>query len=574
MKSSDVWKFILAALFFIGLYTAIAYLQNNFAFNNFDYGKTNGFFMKWIADPEFQSFIWKLLLLLPALVLLAFAFVQTSIRISFPEKINEKIVVGTVMVIATIILVLSTQFVFHETQVTDDENTYDFQAQTLLAGRIVNPPPPVIKSFKNVFIINDGYCWVGKYTLGHPLIIAFGMLLGDRYIGIIAVSVLTLLLIYLIALELYGNKNFALLTLCLGAVSPFFYLVSSSRLSHTTSTFFLSLFMYLFLRVRRIDDDKVKMLLSLLAGISLGYAFNTRTLSALGFALPFTVIVVKDAVKFSKKTVGIIFGMGMGFFVMFALTLWYNARVTGNPLQFPFHYYSPFETVGFGTYGHTPLLGVKNLLIALYRLNISLLGIPISLLFAFVLFITSKDRRDYFLFAILGSFAALYLFYYSPGVSDLGPVYYYEMIIPLLLLSARGIKFSLEFISQYSAHGKTIVATFLVVLCIAAWVTYVPEKIIHISRLTNQIREPYELVKASNVHHAVVMIERLPYKGWVFGYKNTSPLLTDDVVYCLLTNKESNSAIAKYFYDREIYVLHYDEALNKSSLSLVNRSTL
>jgi hypothetical protein len=574
MISSGIWKLILAALFLIGLYTAIAYLQNNFAYSNFDYRKTNGFSMAWISGQEFQSHIWKLLLLLPAIILCSLAFVRSGIRIPFPKKNNEKIVVASVLVVATIILVLSTQFVFHETPLTDDESTYDFQAQTLLAGRIINPPPPVVKSFNNVFIINDGYCWVGKYTLGHPLIIAFGMFLGNRYIGIIVVSVLTLLLIYLIALELYGNKTLALLALCLGAVSPFFYLVSSSRLSHTTSTFFLALFMYLFLRVRRIHDGKIKILLSLLAGLSIGYAFNTRTLSALGFALPFAAIVVKDAVKSSGKTMGIIFCTGIGFLVLFALTLWCNAQVTGNPLQFPFHYYSSFETVGFGAYGHTPLLGIKNLIIALYRLNVSLLGIPVSLLFVFILFVTSKDYRDYFLFAILCSFSALYFFYYSPGVSDLGPVYYYEMIVPLLLLSARGIMFFAEFLSRYSAQGKTIVVTFLVVSCVAAWATYVPEKITHITRLANQIREPYELVKTSNIHHAVVMIERLPYKGWVFGYQNPSPQFTDDVVYCQYADKASNKAMANYFHDRNLFMLDYDTQNGSSQLFPISRDTL
>jgi len=574
IKSSGAGSLFIIAALFIGIYIAIASLQNNFAFLNYDYAKTNGFFMAWIAGAEFQSYIWKVFLLMPAVILCSVALARIGFHFTLPEQMNDKVVIGSILTVAAIILIFSTQFIFHETEVTDDEDTYDFQAQTILAGRIVNPPPPVINNFRNVFIINNGSCWVGKYTLGHPLVIAFGMLFGNRYIGIIGISILTLFLIYCIVKELYGDKKLALLTLCLAAVSPFFYLVSSSRLSHTTTAFFLALFMYLFLRVRRMDNINVKMLFSVAAGLSVGYALNTRTLTAIGFALPFVVVVVRDAMKNPPKNLLSYYMMGIGFLATVAIMLWYNIKVTGNPMQFPFHYYSPAEEVSFGAYGHTPLLGVKNFTVNLFRLNVSLFGFPLSLLFVFFIFFTRKDNRDNFLLSIFGSFALFYFFYYSPGVSDLGPIYYYEMIIPLLILSARGIFAVIEFLSKYSIEGKTIVYAFLLLSCLGAWSTYVPEKIRHVDHLTTQIREPYEVVKSSNIHHAVVLIQQLPNKGWVFGYRSTSPLLTDDIVYCRYADTVSNNALAQYYSDRNLYVLQYDEKAGKSELIPMNRSKL
>jgi hypothetical protein len=574
IKFSGAGSLFITAALFIGIYIAIAWWQANFAFPNYDYARTNGFSLAWISGPEFQSYIWKVLLLVPAVVLCSVALTRMGFHFALPEHINDKIIIGSILTVAAIILIFSTQFLFHETEVTDDENTYDFQAQTILAGRIVNPPPPVINNFHNVFIINNGSCWVGKYTLGHVLVVAFGMLLGNRYIGTIGISVLTLFLIYCIVKELYGDKKLALLTLCLAAVSPFFYLMSSSRLSHTTTAFFLALFMYLFLHVRRIENIGMKMLSSVAIGLSVGYALNTRTLTAIGFALPFVVVVVRDALKYPKKVLLSYYMMGIGFLAMVALMLWYNISVTGNPMQFPFHYYNPVEEIGFGTYGHTPLLGIKNLAVNLFRLNVSLFGFPLSLLFVFFLFFTQKDNRDNFLFSIFGSFTLFYFFYYSPGVFDLGPVYYYEMIIPLLILSARGIFAVIEFLSKYSAEGKTVVSAFLLLSCLGAWGTYVPEKITHVGRLTKQIREPYELVEASNIHHAIVMIERLPYKGWVFSYRSPSPLFTDDIIYCLYADKSSNSAMAKYFRDRNFYLLHYITDKGNFQLLQLSRDTL
>jgi hypothetical protein len=574
MKSKHVWSLIIAGLFFLGLYIAIAVLQRNFMLSSLFYASNTAAYMKWIPTPWFQSQIWKVLFLLPAILLFTMALVRAGIHIPIPQSISYRHSIAIVLAVVAVLLVVSVNYLFHETEMTDDENVFDFQAQTLLAGRVVNPPPPVAASFDNVFLINDGHMWVGKYTLGHPIIIALGMMLGSRYIVTIIESILTLLLVYFIADELYHNKRLAFVAMCLGAVSPFYYFMSSTRLSHITEAFFLALFIYLFLRARRTETTGWKWLLFLLAGLSIGYAFNTRSLTALGFCLPFCVVLLKDIWRSPAKEMMNGLALSIGFMIIFAATLWYNFLVTGNCFRFPFHLYDSSEAIGFGNYDHTPLLGIQNLAVNLFRLNAALFGFPISFIFVFIVLFMKKDFGDWLMFGILGGVAGMYFLYYSPGISDFGPVYYYEMIIPLLLLSARGIFSSIEFLSRYSAQGKTIIAMLLVVSCVAAWATYVPEKIYHISRLTEQIREPYELVRLSHVHHAVVMIEQLPSKGWVFGARNPSPQFTDDVVYCQYADNASNKATANYFHDRNLFVLKYDTKKGISQLSPMLRDTL
>jgi hypothetical protein len=574
MKLKHIWSLIIAGLFFLGLYVAIAVLQRNFMLTSLNYANNVSSYMKWIPTPWFQSQIWKIMFLLPAILLFSVALVRAGIPIPIPQAIPYRRGIACVLAVVAVLLVVSVSYLFHETEITDDENAYDFQAQTLLAGRIVNPPPPVAASFDNVFLINDGHSWVGKYTLGHPIVLAFGMMLGSRYIGTIIECLLTLLLVYFIADELYHNKRLAFVAMGLGAVSPFFYFMSSTRLSHTTTAFFLALFIYLFLRARRTETNGWKWLLFLLAGLSIGYAFNTRSLTALGFCLPFGIVLAKDIWRFPPKGMMNGLAISIGFMIIFAVTMWYNFLVTGNCLRFPFHYYDSSEAIGFGIYDHTPLLSIQNLAVNCFRLNAALFGFPVSFIFVFIILFTKTDFGDRLMFGILAGVAGLYSLYYSPGISDFGPVYYYEMIIPLLLLSARGIFCSIEFLSRYSPQGKPFVATFLVVSCVAAWATYVPEKIIHINRLTEQIREPYELVRSSTIHHAVVMIEQLPNKGWVFGYRNSSPQFTDDIVYCQYADKASNSATAKYFYDRNLFVLKYDAKKESSQLFPMLRDTL
>ena len=108
------------------------------------------------------------------------------------------------------------------------------------------------------------------------------------------------------------------------------------------------------------------------------------------------------------------------------------------------------ESLGFGTYGHNPVWGLKDFIAEFFRLNIVLFGFVFSLLFVIIQFFYTKDRKDYFLISIIMSFSVAYFFYYSPGVSDLGPVYYYELIIRLIILTARGIKSSIQLISRFS----------------------------------------------------------------------------------------------------------------------------
>jgi hypothetical protein len=316
-----------------------------------------------------------------------------------------------------------------------------------------------------------------------------------------------------------------------------------------------------------------KTFMTLLAGLVLGYAFNVRSLTAFGFSLPFAVVWLMNHRQFPKRTFWTGFLLFVGFFFMLTLTLWYNSIVTGNWLQFPFHYYGPIERIGFSLY-HTPYSALHNLAISIVRMNGALFGFPLSLLFVFICFFAKKEFADRLLFGILGGIIFAYCFYYSPGVQDLGPIYYYEAIIPLFILSARGIFFLHKMVFNRFDRGKVFILHFLVTSCIVAFVTYIPERISHIARLTEQIRAPYEVVRSANIHHALIMISSWSSKGQVFGYRNPSPVFDDDIVYCRYTDSISNCTVANYFSDRTPYILHYDKKNTLYKIWQLDRKTL
>ncbi len=98
---------------------------------------------------------------------------------------------------------------------------------------------------------------------------------------------------------------------------------------------------------------------------------------------------------------------------------------------------------------------------------------------------------------------------------------------------------------------------------ITSFAAYIPERITHVSRLAEQIHAPYESVEKMNIHHAVVMIEPFANKGWVFGKRNPSPELDDDVIYCWYADSTSNIQLIRRFQDRTPFILHFDPVMDK-----------
>ncbi len=563
-----------AGLAMLALYGAVAGVNGFFVDGEFDYLRDKAAVLYSFRQPQLASMLWKVALLLPASVLLAAAIARAGIRWRLPRPDGDWKILIPLMAGAGLLIVLCIATVFRQTEVTDDENTYLFQARTLLLGRATNPPPPAQNCFNNVFLINDGRHWVGKYGLGHPAVIALGLLAGSRYAGTVLISVLTILLVYMIARRLGWGARTAILAAGLMSISPFYYLVSSSLLSHTTAAFALGLFFLLLLIARERATQPAGWLAAFAGGLALGLAFNVRPLTAVGYGLPFGAILVADATRRRRGTLALVSASGIGLAIVIGATLWYNQGVTGSALTFPFNYYNAEEAMGFGVYGHTPLAALRNLGVSVLRLNAFLFGFPVSLMFAALPFAFRLTEGDRLAAGIVGSLSVAYLFYWSPGVSDAGPIYYYEMIVPLVLLSARGALALHAWVCSRFPNYAGFVPAFLAVSTAVSLLTFVPERLIHVRRLTDQIREPYETIEAAGLTHALVLVRSLPNKGWVFGYRHPHPALNEDVILCAYADRASNLAAIDAFPDRDSYVMWYDMQWERSVVKRVTRAEL
>ena len=546
-----------AGVLLVILYFQIAWFNDWFQLANFDYLSDSNTHLFMMPSVQLASMLWKLLLLLPASFLLAWSLAAAGVCVRLPRWTTKKYFPILLAGLASLIIACMIIFVFRSTEVTDDELAYLFQAKTYLAGRLFNPPAPVPQSFYNVFIIDKATEFVSMYQFGHPVVLAVGMLLGSEYILTVLASAASLVLLAGIARNLFDDGRVASVSSLLLFFSPFFYFLSSSRLSQTTTLFCFSAFFLLYLKIFEEKKElKHPYSLALLAGLLAGFAANIRPLTAIAFLFPFLVLILYRLSKSQvRRPLSVLF-MGAGFFVMVLLTLLYDKVITGDYFLSPITFYDPTFKLGFRSFMHTIGSALQNLGYNIGRMDAFLFGFPASLLFAFLMFFRHRlDFGDKLALAIVACFAGAYLFWWIPGVSDLGPTLYYECLIPLILLSSRGFLWLHDLMKSRSPAFRAFPANLLVLSVVLSLATFVPERVTHISRLTRAIDVPYALLQEQHVHNAVVFIVSWPDQGWVFGYRNNAPSFDNDVVFCHYRDAESNARVLEHFKGRAVYVL-------------------
>ena len=189
-----------------------------------------------------------LLLLTPALLFFCrgaartftLGFVDTLKR--RVKSIDERLFVALAMVFvfgASLFLVV---FVLGGVPHVQDSIVLMFQARIFAMGEVGVPAPEHFEFFQYPFLTVENGLLHAKYLPMHSLILALGILLGAELLVQPILAAFSLLLIYLIARQLYGQLT-AKATALLVAVSPFFLYMHTSFFSHTTSLLFFSLFM-------------------------------------------------------------------------------------------------------------------------------------------------------------------------------------------------------------------------------------------------------------------------------------------------------------------------------------------
>ena len=282
------------------------------------------------ARPRFFAFAMSILgisLLFPATVLISI-FVSQNVDSLLNKIVNfsKKLIMKRGLLVSALVSLGATSviiaFVYNATPVIDDEYAYVFQARTYLTGNLFLPPPPAPECISRTFMIIN-HVWTTKYLWGHPSLLAIGMLLGSGYWATILMTLTSLVLLYSITNHIYSSRKLATTASFLMGISPWFWFVSGTLVTNVSMLFLLLLFIYCWLKLERYES----FFLGLASGICLGWSFTVRPLTAICFAVPFTVLRVPGYLRGNPtRRVLPLIGLGVGGCIVMTLVFAYNTR--------------------------------------------------------------------------------------------------------------------------------------------------------------------------------------------------------------------------------------------------------
>ena len=536
------------------------------------------FFFSLSYFPDFKS-LWSIaeklqdltnkILPLVVLSILATTILQQKLKYNVSHAINNVkpyLLLIAAFFLSVIAIGLLSHYVFQDYYIIPtDENSYLFQAKTFAKGRLFIEPHPLREFFEAVNIVTTPSKVFGKYPPGHALFLMWGVLIGYPRLAPLFISSLTLLVIFFLAKEAYDSKT-AKVSAIFALLSPAYLFTSSTLLSQTTSLFLISLGCLFFIKTLKSECSYHPFI----SGSCLGLAFNTRPLNTIALSIPFAAYFIYLLFKYKGNYFKKFLLFALSLFIFLVMFLYYNHTLTGDAFRMPFQMWGNEHLVrdryGFGTHGdytHDFDKGFNNTRINLRRLNEWLFGWPCSILFVCALyFFYPLNKWDYIFFTGFILLVVAYLFWWWAG-EVLGPLYYYDSLVFLVILSARGLLKLIEFIDgENSDTGRTGMMIFTVMLFLFSLLKFYPEKIKETYDYVFVRKTPVIAIHNQNAHNAIVFISFVQ-GGWFANrfYIHNSPELNDDILFARNLGTR-NKLLMNYYPDRNYYIYH----VNKNEL--------
>ena len=495
----------------------------------------------------------------PALLLLAFAVARTwRLRPPGPALRRPLLIAAVGASLAGTALVMAA--VLEGRAIVDDELTYRHQAEILASGRLAEDTIPPWGW--EAFTIWTRIGGTGKYLFGEPLVQIPGTLLELP-------ALLHLLLAPLALWAWHRSVRFdvgaeaAFWATALVALSPMFILTNALALSHTTTLTCLTLagLGYQWTRHRRPISG------ALLAGTALGFGLTVRPQVIVPIGLVLGMATLIQLVRAGRRlAAAALVASGSLWLLLIAA---YNQVLSGSPLTLPWYLYSAAERFGFGEVGgvdfvHTPWTAVENLLVVVVRFNGWWLGWPLSLGLIAVWLAVGRPRDGARLWLLGG--AALIVMnapYYSTGISDTGPIYYFELLLPAALLGAHAIRRGLE-------RWPRAAAALLVVHFAVGTTSFLWQQVGRLDRLVTTIHGPVEAM-LEQIEPPALLIHENHWResmrfGWLWSFPKRFRSDDDPIVTLPRGHARFVSATLKRFAGRDCWYYRRDPANGRQQL--------
>ena len=432
-----------------------------------------------------------------------------------------------------------------------DSHAYLFQARVLLKGRLSIPSHPLREFFDSDWIINNGRMYA-QYTLGNSIMLALGYLVGAPWLVNPLLAALALIFIYRSALELFGEQIARYSVLLLLATPLYHVELPSSYLSHAPTLFFLSIFVYYFIRSCRQGDRPWQ---ALAAGAALGMAFNTRPMTALCASLPLLAWAgyssLRDWRVFSRRW--LFFFLGVLPFIL--LFLGANWAQNGSPFVSGYSVYNNNALLDLSKQRYSPTKAILTLLFRLYLLAGLLARYPLSGgMILFVIALTFIRFKPVYLF-LWAAFLVTCLGYLPAATAVWQYRYYYTPAIFLLFLLPLGLYWLGDWLREnfHFSSASSLLSAFLLagVLCSSAaayrqGVKPYPWMLV--------FKRPHDTAQRANLQNALVFIREVEYFYPRWYCRNFPDFDKAPIIWALDLGDEYNRKLLDYYPKRHAYL--------------------
>lgn len=315
-----------------------------------------------------------------------------------------------------------------------------FHAKIFAMGKLTVPSPPMPEFFELLHMINNGQ-WYSQFPPGHAALLMPGVLLDVPWLINPLLGSGTVVLIYKLGVELYG-EGMGRVSALLALASPFLLFMSAEMMNHTSAMFFFTLFVLYF--VKAFKERRVPF--AVVAGGGLGMLICIRPYTAVGLSLPFLLYGVYSFFRERRNLAfpALAFVVATSMFVM--LLLLFNDRTNGSPFVFGYQVlWGSGVLPGLGNAGWgKPLTFVQGMLNGLDNvlgLQKYLFEWPLPSLLPLAVLVWGRNLNlwDRLLIATVLCLTIAYCFYWFQHWLY-GPRFLFELTPFLVLLTARGLQ--------------------------------------------------------------------------------------------------------------------------------------
>jgi hypothetical protein len=437
-----------------------------------------------------------------------------------------------------------------------DEYAYLFQADTLQALRLWNEVHPLQEFFTFSHIAEQDGKWVGRFPPGWPLVLA---IFNAAYIPYWAVNPIlgcvTLALLWRFAAVEYGRRVAGLTALGFG-LSGFFVFNAASYFSHTISGLLLVVFTYWGCRYL----EAPRWTYAAVIGAAAAGLAITRYYTAALCALPFAVALLRTWSL--RHWLGGVVMIAAGA-PLIAFLLFYNERITGDPLLFVTRWHDPGEMIGFNR-GYSVWDVPQR--IGRWATDYAYYASPLMLVLWIWAVLRARDGALRFFDFYFPLLLAGYLFWYSDGANRYGPRFLYAAWPFMALRIGIAVEGALR---GQPAAGAARLLPFLFLLHLWMSMVNLPVNAVRNHEIIYERRDLFRAVEQAGLSDALVFVSSgtgllNPMRPMDLLFNSIAP--DGEVVYAHHRPGQAESLLA-HFPGRSVWVYDRPEGAVRGTLT-------